>query len=101
MPEAPVTPPTPDEQTEPTVPTEPAPATTSHEEIIHEAFILGWQIVELKSRIRIALMEPVHYGLRLASTWRGIFNRITTLQIKAFPECTTAETLYDPPDDKK
>src|SRR4051794_14070860 len=69
----------------------------ANDEVMHDAFMLGWQIVELKSRIRIALYEEDHFNLRLASNWRSIINRIAVLQIKAFPESSTARTLYEPP----
>jgi hypothetical protein len=65
--------------------------------VSRDAFMLGWEVVELRSRVAIALDEPVHFGLRLASSWRASFNRIAALQRKAFPASATAQTLYDPP----
>src|ERR1700674_4789926 len=64
---------------------------------LHDAFMLGWAIVELRSRIQMALAEPQRPGLQLSSVWRASFNRIAGMQSKTFPTCTTALTLYEPP----
>ena len=88
--------------------TRPGIATKSHSTLppreavaaLNNALLLGWEIVELRNRIRIALVEPMHFNLRLASTWRASFNRIATLQRTAFPDGATAKTLYEPPDDQ-
>lgn len=69
----------------------------TNDQIIHDAFILGSQIVELKSRIQISLFDPDDFSLQTASVWRSIVNRITALQIKAFPDSSTENTLYEPP----
>jgi hypothetical protein len=65
--------------------------------VLHEAFMLGWKIVELKGRIQIAHIEVIDSGLHLVSVWRACFNRIAGLQNKAFPRSATAQTLYEPP----
>src|SRR4051812_14848047 len=70
----------------------------STDEIVHDAFYLGSQIVELRSRIQIGRADITDFSLQTASVWRSIFNRITVLQIKAFPLSSTANTLYEPPD---
>lgn len=66
---------------------------------LRDAFLLGVGIVELKNRVQISLLKnhPTS-GLRLASVWRASFNRIAALQVKAFEKSTTAQTLYEPPD---
>jgi hypothetical protein len=69
----------------------------AREAALHDAFMLGWAIVELKSRLETALIKTSGSGLRLASVWRASFNRIAALQLRAFPECSTAQTLYEPP----
>jgi hypothetical protein len=93
----------------------------SKDVILHNAFLLGWGLVELKSRLLIALDKTEDAvaqnpkapawqgghaansdgysdpGVRLASVWRSIFGRLALLQSSAFPECTTALTLYEPP----
>jgi hypothetical protein len=71
--------------------------TLKKDEIIYNALTLGWKIVELKSRIQIARVEPKHFCLRLVSIWRALFNKIAVLHIKTFPESATAKTLYEPP----
>lgn len=68
-----------------------------HGSCINDAFMLGWEIVELQSRIRIGLTRINENSLQVASIWRAIFNRIAVLQVKAFPLSSTAETLYEPP----
>ncbi len=68
-----------------------------NEQAIYDAFMLGWLIVELKSRIQIARFDPNDFTLQLASMWRSIVNRISVLQMKAFPDSSTANTLYNPP----
>ncbi len=70
----------------------------TNDEIIHDAFVLGAQIVELKSRIQLARADLDDFSLQTASVWRSIVNRITVLQIKAFPDSCTTNTLYEPPD---
>ncbi len=78
--------------------------------VLHDAFMLGWSIVELQSRVKIAradvelqscvkvaCAEPDDSRLRLASMWRAIFNRVAGLQNKAFPNGVTENTLYEPP----
>lgn len=67
------------------------------EAALHDAFMLGWSIVELASRIQMARAEPEKSGLQLSSVWRATFNRIAGMQCKTFPACTTAMTLYEPP----
>jgi hypothetical protein len=81
------------------------------DEALHDAFMLGWSIVELRSRVQIASDKsadpdnqpnnpnnnPNDSSLRLVSVWRAIFFRIGGLQSKVFPECTVAKTLYEPP----
>ncbi|HEX8458911.1 MAG TPA: hypothetical protein VF656_16575 [Pyrinomonadaceae bacterium] len=66
---------------------------------LRDAFLLGAGIIELKNRVQISLLKnhPAS-GLRLASVWRASFNRIAALQAKAFETSTTAQTLYEPPD---
>jgi hypothetical protein len=59
--------------------------------------MLGWLIVELSSRIQMALHQPEKSGFQLSSVWRATFNRIAGLQTKTFPTSTTAQTLYEPP----
>lgn len=68
-----------------------------HCSCINDAFMLGWEIVELQSRIRIGLTKINENSLQVASIWRAIFNRIAVLQVKAFPLSSTTETLYEPP----
>src|SRR5947207_9553821 len=73
------------------------------EEAIYGAFLLGWLIKELRSRIRIAYQqsktgEVAHgFGVQLASQWRALFSRIADLHHTTFPNSLTAQTLYDPP----
>jgi hypothetical protein len=67
------------------------------ETAVRDAFMLGWEIIELKCRVQIALVEPIHSGLYLSSVWRAGFNRIAALQNMAFPHCATAHSLYEPP----
>lgn len=69
----------------------------SNEEMVSNALELGSMLVELKGRIQVALLEKSHFPMRLVSIWRALFNRVACLQHKAFPDCTTAETLYQPP----
>jgi hypothetical protein len=64
---------------------------------LNDAFMLGWKIVELRSRIEIGLSELNDEGLQFASIWRALLSRISMLQLKAFPSNSTASTLYDPP----
>jgi hypothetical protein len=71
------------------------PASTSA--AVYDAFMLGWGIVELKSRMQAARYKPEHSGLRLASVWRASFNRIAALQVKVFKTNSTVNTLYAPP----
>jgi hypothetical protein len=66
-------------------------------EILNDAFMLGWLLVELKSRIQIALVHKNESGILQSSIWRSIVNKIALMQAKAFPNCTTAATLYEPP----
>jgi hypothetical protein len=75
----------------------PAPPVPSKDTAMHNAFMLGWGIVELKSRILKANDEIIDSGLRLASVWRAIFSRLASLQNQVFPRCSTAQTLYQPP----
>ena len=78
-------------------PAVPSAQDTGIDTVLHEAFMLGWKIVELKCRIQIGLIELNDSGLHLASVWRACFNRIAGLQNKAFPRSATAQTLYEPP----
>jgi hypothetical protein len=75
----------------------PAAPNPSRDVALHDAFMLGWAIVELGSRIQMALAEPEKSGLQLSSVWRATFNKIAGMQLKTFPQCTTASTLYEPP----
>jgi hypothetical protein len=75
----------------------PAISGLAREAALHDAFMLGWSIVELASRIQMARAEPEKSGLQLSSVWRATFNRIAGMQCKTFPACTTALTLYEPP----
>ena len=98
------------------------------DEAIHNSFMLGWQIVELKSRIRLAydscvgslaektaevtgdIVQPaedadgksnrIAFNIMDASIWRSLINKLAGLQKKAFIVSPVAETLYEPPSDK-
>jgi hypothetical protein len=66
------------------------------------AFMLGWKIVELRSRINMAC-NLVNAGkpaakdpFWLASVWHGIFMEIATMQMTAFQDQTTQGTFYEP-----
>ena len=70
----------------------------SKKDAIHSAFLLGWLIMELRSRFEVQLKAPSSSGgLHLASQWRALFTRVADLQSKTFPNAITAKTLYDPP----
>jgi hypothetical protein len=71
------------------------------EQAVYDAFTLSWQIVELRSRVQIALYESADSSLRLASLWHANMNRIAALHNKAFPNRDTAQTLYEPPPQKE
>jgi hypothetical protein len=77
---------------------QPSEPIVTNEDLVSNAFELGSLLVELKSRIQVSLLEETHFPMRLVSVWRSLFNRIAILQNKAFPTCTTALTLYEPPD---
>src|SRR3989442_6982756 len=62
---------------------------------LHYAFMLGWAIVELSSRIKMATAEPEKSGLQLSSVWRATFYKIAGMQDKTFPAGPTASTLYE------
>ncbi|MBK6326054.1 MAG: hypothetical protein IPF56_08950 [Chloroflexi bacterium] len=88
---------------------------------IHNAFRLGWSLVELRSRVQIAalddpklpqmvdssrvrvysdplqMVQDANNGLRRASQMRTIFNSIVTLQQSSFPALTNISQIYDPP----
>jgi hypothetical protein len=93
---------------------------------IHNAFRLGWSLVELRSRVQIAALDdqklptaafttageatatpdtsdPMGFvkgannALRRASQMRTIFNSIVTLQRTMFPTIANVSRLYDPP----
>jgi hypothetical protein len=73
------------------------------EAAIHDAFLLGWLLMELRSRVRVAYAQceapnpPKGFGLELASQWRALFSRIADLHHTKFADGSTAETLYEPP----
>src|SRR5581483_7940079 len=73
------------------------------EQALRNALMLGWSIVELRSRIQIAAYKEdgsryvPDSSLRRASVWRALFSRIAGLQKEAFPQGTTDGTLYQPP----
>jgi hypothetical protein len=70
----------------------------SKKDAIHSAFLLGWLIMELRSRFEVQLKAPSSSGgLHLASQWRALFTRVADLQSTTFPNAITAKTLYDPP----
>lgn len=88
---------------------------------IHNAFRLGWSLVELRSRVQIAalddpklpqmidssrvrvysdplqMVQDANNGMRRASQMRTIFNGIVTLQQTSFPTLTNISQIYDPP----
>jgi hypothetical protein len=76
---------------------------------IHNAFCLGHDLVELRSRIQLAQGAVIPGGgpppllatpdsLWMASQWRATWNRIISMHAKLFPDSVTADTLYHPPD---
>ncbi|MBV9231871.1 MAG: hypothetical protein JOZ18_21355 [Chloroflexi bacterium] len=123
---------------------------------IHDAFLLGWSIIELENRIQAEVIRrdaaatarkaqqgtsatnnirtitrPLTFAqealsrmdtlladvkqytqdvvlpqdqieqsdsIWLASQWRALFSRIAAVQNKRFPNCSTANSVYDPPD---
>src|SRR5689334_14056123 len=73
------------------------------EEALHNALMLGWSIIELRSRIQVVAYKDDltavsgESSLRRASVWRALFSRIAGLQAEAFPKGTTDGTLYQPP----
>src|SRR4051794_40542254 len=70
---------------------------------LHGAFLLGWLIMELRSRIKVAYAQCAApnprkgFGIQLASQWRALFSRIADEQHQTFPNGVTAKTLYAPP----
>src|SRR6266576_1748030 len=85
---------------------------------IHDAFQMGWNIIELKSRLQIASVRSNITGattLRLnltdlpesiwsTSRWRATFNCIADSHKNCFPDSSTEDTYYDlpnPPDPSK
>jgi hypothetical protein len=91
-------------------------------------FILGWSLIELRSRVLIAALDDTklpstskdsnlqsllqtadplklvvatNERLLRASQMRAIFNTIVTLQRNKFDVCTTVGTLYNPPDENQ
>jgi hypothetical protein len=70
---------------------------------IHNAFLLGWLLMELRSRIQVGYQQcqlpnpPKGLGQQLAASWRTLFSRIVDLHHEQFPAGTTGGTLYDPP----
>ncbi|HEY2383510.1 MAG TPA: hypothetical protein VGK48_20240 [Terriglobia bacterium] len=66
---------------------------------VQDAFTLGWQIVELQSRLKVEVPNangPDRW-LRLPSMWRSCFSRVAAITNQAFPEATTTNTVYAPP----
>jgi hypothetical protein len=95
---------------------------------LRNAFILGWSLVELRSRVQMAalddkklpstakgsdgnggpdpvnpvqLVKGMNDRLLRASRMRTGFNSIVVLQRAKFPSSVTVDTLYDPPDEKE
>jgi hypothetical protein len=84
-----------------------------------DALVLGWNLTELKGRMRIAnaLTQVIAPGAEashpdldrevaraalgdanwMASKWRGIFVQIGSTHCRRFPQSTTDHTLYQPP----
>jgi hypothetical protein len=73
------------------------------DQALYAAFLIGWLIVELRSRLEVAYAQPAapssapSFSVELASQWRALFSRIADLQQTAFPEGKTANTVYQPP----
>jgi hypothetical protein len=82
---------------------------------VNDAFLLGWKIVELRTRIQIAAdlvlaaqsatqarQDPGPYerelgdSFWLSSVWHATFGEIATRHFGAFPKGTTLHTFYEP-----
>jgi hypothetical protein len=64
---------------------------------LKHAFSLGWQIVELQSRLKVKVSNTSDdRGLRLTGIWHSAFCKIATITNDAFPDGTTANTLFEP-----
>lgn len=86
---------------------------------VRDALMLGWNLTELASRVRIAnslsqrlqkkqSQQEADYAraalgdpLQMLSTWRSLFTQIDTIHARRFPTSTTALTVYEPPDGTK
>lgn len=94
---------------------------------IHNAFRLGWSLVELRSRVQLcalddttlldgassdtegrpqqldplAMVREANDGLLRASQMRTLFNRIVTLHRSSLPGVENVSKIYDPPSEEE
>ncbi|WP_421381078.1 hypothetical protein ACOCG7_34210 (plasmid) [Paraburkholderia sp. DD10] len=63
---------------------------------VRRAFALGWNLVELKGRIKAERWEVEQRGMRVASLWRVSLSKIALMHSQVFPLIGTDRTFYAP-----